>query len=98
VSVQVGVQVSARVRVSAGEGVAESTGRVTGCKKGELVGASVSVGVILVKIFPSVMESEKAPRIKPMEARAMIIPRKTCRKFFIIGSLLADLSKLASER
>lgn len=52
----------------------------------------------LVTIPPSARESEKPPRSKLMDARAMTIPRNTCRRLFIINSLQVTLPPPASGR
>ena len=99
--VTVGVQVE--------DGVAESntgvmeTEREVGCQVGEEVGVWVRVAVgvaveVAVRVFPSASESEKPPSSKPIEAKAMIIPKNTCRKFFIASSLEAILARPASGR
>jgi hypothetical protein len=91
VGVKLGKDVGENVREGVGEGVRDGVGEsvegVNGCKVGEYVGVRVCVGTRVVLMFPSTRESEKPPRIKPMEARAMMIPRNTCHKFFIASSL-----------
>ena len=94
---KVGVQVSVQVIV----GVGESAEGVNGCPVREYVGVKVRVGGCVgarvevgvgakgVIMFPSARESEKAPKSKLMDARAMTIPSKTCRRFFISSSLQA---------
>ena len=104
--VNVGVQVGNGVGES-GKGVVKAEG-VNTCQVGEEVGARVGVGVGTevemevgvgeAMLFPSARESEKPPRSKPIEARAMIIPRSTCHKIFIAGSLRSPLRKPASGR
>jgi hypothetical protein len=88
-----------------GNGVGETSGGlvkaegVNGCQAGEEVGIKVGVGVgaemEVVMLFSSTSESEKPPKSKPIEARAMMIPRNTCRKFFIASSLRATLPRPA---
>ena len=102
--VNVGVQVGNGVGES-GRGEVEADG-VNTCQVGEEVGAkvgvgvgavvTVDVGVAVAMLFPSASESEKPPRSKPIEARAMTIPRNTCCKFFIVGSLRQPFQRLAS--
>jgi hypothetical protein len=65
---------------------------------GDCVGDGVGVAVEVALIFPSASESEKPPSSKPIEARAMKIPRNTCCKFFITGFLGATFPGQASER
>ena len=106
VGVQVGVQVENSVVVRVGTGVGESSEGVLmavgvlGCQVGEEIGVMVGVGVgaevEVVMLFPSASESEKPPSSKPIEARAMIIPKNTCHKFFTAGSLRATLPRPAS--
>ena len=97
--VTVGVQVE--------DGVAESntgvmeTEREVGCQVGEEVGISVRVAVgvaveVALIVFPSASESEKPPSSKPIEARAMMIPRNTCRKLLTASSLRATLPRPVS--
>jgi hypothetical protein len=97
VRVNVGVQVGNGVGES-GKGEVEADG-VNTCQVGEEVGArvgvgvgaevavEVEVGVAVAMLFPSASESEKPPSSKPIEARAMTIPRNTCCKIFIVGSI-----------
>ena len=98
VEVPVGDKVRANVRDNVGVGVAEATEAVNGCKVGEMVGVSVRGEAGLAKMFPSASESEKPPKIRPVEARATSIPRKTCRKFFTASPLQTTLPQLASRR
>ena len=95
------------VRVGSGvgessEGVVETEG-VNGCQVGEDVGNKVRVGVEVeievevAAVFPSAKESEKPPRSKPIETKAMRIPVITCRKIFMAGSLQPALLLPASE-
>ena len=76
------------VAVQVEDGVAESNGgvreveREVGCQVGEEVGVRVRVGVrvaveVAVRVDPSASESEKPPSNKPIEAKAMIIPKNT---------------------
>jgi hypothetical protein len=98
--VKLGVNVKTGVADWSSVGVRE-TGTVAvmdGCKVGDEVGVWEWVGAGLVDNFPSARESEKPPRIKPMEATAMIIPWNTCHTFFIISSLQATLPRPASAR
>jgi hypothetical protein len=55
-----------------------------GCRAGEEVGGKVREGVGFVVILPSARDSERPPRIKPMEARAIKIPPSICHRFFIL--------------
>jgi hypothetical protein len=98
VGVKVGSKAAVTVEVKVKDGVGELTEGVNGCKVGELEGVSVNVGNRLMVLFASARESEKPPMIKPMEARAMRIPRNTCREFFIAGSLQAIPPRPASGR
>jgi len=81
--------------------VGEEVG-VNGCQVGEEVGVKVGVEVGLdvevALLFPSANESDKPPSSKPIEARAMMIPRNTCRKFFIASFLQATFPGQASGR
>jgi hypothetical protein len=106
VRVNVGVQVGNGVGVS-GKGEVEADGVNTcqvgeevGTKLGVVVGAEVAVevrvAVVVAMLVPSARESEKPPSSKPIEARAMNIPRSTCHKFFIVGSLRSTLQRPAS--
>jgi hypothetical protein len=97
VKVQVEVHVEVNVRARSGEGVEVTTVGVTGSNVGDRVGTRVSVGTTPAAKLPSLSESEKAPKIKPMETRAMTIPRSTCRKSFIVISLQTALPQPASE-
>jgi hypothetical protein len=102
VKVKVGVQVGNGVGES-NDGVVETEG-VNGCQVGEEVGNKVGVGVgvgadvevEVAMLLPSANDNEKPPSSKPIEARAMIIPRSSCRKIFIAGSLQRPLPKQAS--
>ena len=91
--VSVGVQVGEEVGEFS-EGVMKAEG-VTNCPVGEEVGRKVGEGVgvevEVARLFPSANESEKPPRSKPIETRAIMIPTNTCRKFFIVWSLEASL-------
>lgn len=62
----------------------ESVGSMHGCQAGEEVGGKVRVGVGFVASLPSARDSERPPRIKPMEARAIMIPPSICHRFFIL--------------
>ena len=97
--VSVGVQVGNGVGES-NEGVVKTEGvvkakDVNNCRVGEEVGIKVGVAVgtevEVAMLFPSTSESEKPPRSKPIETRAIMIPTNTCRKFFIVWSLEASL-------
>jgi hypothetical protein len=106
VDIKVDVKVNVKVEVKVGDGVGvEMRGNVgefaegiTGSGVAGLVVTWVCVGAKMDVMFPSVRESEKPPRSKPMEARAIMIPRNTCRKFFITCSLLTTLSQPVSQR
>jgi len=93
VRVKLGVQVGSGVGESS-EGVVEIEGG-SGCQVGEEVGIRVGVGVgvddkvAVAMLFPSASESEKPPRSKPIEARAIRTPMNNCRKFFMVGFLQA---------
>jgi hypothetical protein len=71
---------------------------VNGNQVGDEVGVKVRVvvGVAVARLFPSASESERPPRSKPIETRAMTIPRNTCLKIFIAVSLQATLPRPAS--
>jgi hypothetical protein len=81
--------------------VGESAWVANGCQVGEEVGeevggkVAVGAGASVVVIFPSARDSERPPKRRPTEARAIMIPRSACHKFFIIGSLLATLARPA---
>jgi hypothetical protein len=87
------------------DGLVKADG-VNGCQVGEEVGVSVGdaegvaveVVVEVALLFPSARESDKPPSSKPIEARAMMIPRNTCRKFFITSFLRATFPGQASGR
>jgi hypothetical protein len=110
VVVKVGVKVVVKVGLKVGEGVGESREElvkaegVNGCIMGEEVGVKVGVGEgaeVEVEfeeaiLLPSASESEKPPRSKPTEARAMMIPRNTCRKLLTASSLRATLPRPVS--
>jgi hypothetical protein len=112
VKVRVEVQVGNGVGESI-EGLVKAEG-VNGRKVGEVVGVKVGVAVgvdvgVAVRadveadvegalLFPSARERDKPPRSKPIETRAMKIPRNTCRKFFIPIFLQATLPGQASGR
>ena len=91
--VQVGSSVGESTKVvEKAEGVKSClVGEEVGVKVGVGVGVEVRVGVNVAMLFPSASESEKPPSSKPIEARAMKIPRNTCRKLFIASSLQATL-------
>jgi hypothetical protein len=102
VRVKVGVQVGGGVGESS-EGVGEVegvngslVGEEVGGKLGGCVGVKVELEVEVAILLPSASESEKPPRSKPIEARAMRIPRNTCCKFFTASSLQAVLPRPAS--
>jgi len=106
------VKVVVKVGLKVGEGVGESREElvkaegVNGCIMGEEVGVKVGVGEgaeVEVEVefeeailLPSASESEKPPRSKPTEARAMMIPRNTCRKLLTASSLRATLPRPVS--
>ena len=96
VKVKVGVQVGSGVGESC-KGVVETEG-VNGSQVGEEVGVKLGVGVAVevAMLFPSARDSDKPPRSKPIEARAMMIPRNSCDKFFIASSLQTTLPRPAS--
>jgi hypothetical protein len=112
VGVRLGVRLRVKLGVQVGKGVGDSNevlveaDGVNGCKVGDEVGVNVGDGVgdgegvdvEVALIFPSSNESEKPPNSKPIEARAMIIPRNTCCKFFITGFLRATFPGQASGR
>ena len=81
-----------------GVGVRVTVAVVTGFNVGDKVGIKVGTGASMLDTFSSDMESEKPPRIKPMETSAMITPWNTCQKFFISSSLRANLPRPASGR
>ena len=95
-----------RVGVKLGSGVEETTegmldaGGVNGCQVGDGVDVRVGagVGVNVAALFPSACESKMAPRSRPIETMAMMIPRNTCRKFCIANSLQAPLPGPAAGR
>ena len=97
VRVKVAVQLEKGVGVNS-KGVVEAEG-VNACQVGEAVGIKVRVGVAVevevALLFPSARDNEKPPRSKPIEARAMKIPRSICHRFFISGSLQATLPRPA---
>ena len=100
VRVKVGVQLGSGVGESNKGGV--GTEGVNGFQVGEDVGvklgAGVEVKVEVAMLFPSARDSDKPPSSKPIEARAIRIPRNTCDKFFIAGSFQATFPRSASGR
>lgn len=110
--VTLGVMLGVLLGVQIGKAVGDSNdglvnaGGVNGCPVGEEFGVNVGdfvregVGVAeeMTLIFPSASESEKPPSSKPIETRAMKIPRNTCCKFFITGFLQATFPGQASGR
>jgi len=79
VGVQMGVQARVQVGVQmAGREVGKPSFEGDGCQVRLLVIVDDRVGPGR-RMFPSTRESERPPKSKAMETRAMTIPRNTCR-------------------